>query len=180
MTYNNVSPEILEVFREKLKQKLQQEGEDTLQLSYDDIAEITGISKGTVYKAITRMEELGLLKVHRSHSRKFPNRYQLIEATEEGEPEPTSPEIVVGKMVVQLQREIGHLQRENERKSKILQKLEAFLGQDVLQGVESLVYRMADLEETMLSLDIQKGESLELIERKESGNNTIVTYRVNK
>ena len=73
----NVSQQTLEQFKRAFILKCMETGSDRLQVKYDELAEICGLSKGAVFKAVEVLTEQGFIERIPAESRRIANTYVL-------------------------------------------------------------------------------------------------------
>lgn len=83
---NDVSQETLERFKKAFIERCASERADTITATYDDLADMCGLSRGAVFKAVEALVDEGFLKKHTATSRRFPNQYELTGPTAVGNP----------------------------------------------------------------------------------------------
>ena len=74
---SNVSQQTLEQFKRAFVQKCVETGSTELQLKYDELAEISGLSKGAVFKAVEVLSAQGFIERRPAPSRRIANTYIL-------------------------------------------------------------------------------------------------------
>lgn len=75
---SNVTEQTLDKFKKGLLSRCREEGKNTVQLTYDELAELTNLSKGAVYKSINALSERGFLKKTSHDTRRIANIYTVL------------------------------------------------------------------------------------------------------
>ncbi|MDD2432069.1 MAG: helix-turn-helix domain-containing protein [Bacillota bacterium] len=74
---NNVSQQTLDRFKKAFILKCMEVGSDRLQVKYDELAKICGLSKGAVFKAVEVLTAEGFIERIPAQSRRIANTYVL-------------------------------------------------------------------------------------------------------
>lgn len=69
--------------RDFFLQKAQREGSTVFHATYQEIAEASGVSLGTVVKGLKVLEAEGLIKIKKGPSRRVPNAYAVLTSTDD-------------------------------------------------------------------------------------------------
>lgn len=149
---SNVSQQTLEQFKRAFVQKCVETGSTELQLKYDELAEISGLSKGAVFKAVEVLSAQGFIERRPAPSRRIANTYilkgpidiEIPKKTEEVTFE-TGDDLI--NTVASVRSEIAQLKKENERLRAILK--EEFEGEiqvvaetELPGGMKQLIYQI--------------------------------------
>ncbi len=126
---SNVSQQTLEQFKRAFVKKCIETGSTELQLKYDELATISGLSKGAVFKAVEVLSEQGFIERRPATSRRIANTYILKGPIDFEIPKKT--EIVsfesgsdLINAVANIRNKMYNLEMENERLRAMLNQLE--------------------------------------------------------
>lgn len=97
-------------------------GSTRIQITYDDLAKLSGLSKGAIFKAVKALEDEEKIKKLPSRARRIPNSYLIFTKVEI--PEPTKAEAIglpeYLEMTWELKMKLRRLEQENLELKQIL------------------------------------------------------------
>lgn len=97
-------------------------GSTRIQVTYDDLSKLSGLSKGAIFKAVKALEAENKIKKLPSRARRIPNTYEIYTNVEI--PEPKASEIVdlpeYLEMTRSLKAKLRRLEQENYELKQIL------------------------------------------------------------
>ena len=149
---SNVSQQTLEQFKRAFVKKCIEAGSTELQLKYDDLSTMSGLSKGAVFKAVEVLSEQGFIERRPATSRRIANTYILKGPIDFEIPKKT--EIVsfgsgsdLIEAVANIRSKIHRLERENERLQAMLNQTEdgliEVIAETELPGdLKQLIYKV--------------------------------------
>jgi len=133
----NVDERIVAKVYEVLVGQMKIQDKDKITISHKDIADLAGVSPGTVYKAIKTLEGRNLVRSIPGVSRRFPNSYVLCDG-EQYEQED------IKDILTSLTDRIQRLQEENEQLKSLVGGKEIVARTKLPGGLTQVVYRNKD------------------------------------
>lgn len=117
-----------------LEEQMKIQDKDKITISHKNIADLAGVSPGTVYKAIKTLEGRNLVRSIPGVSRRFPNSYVLCDG-EQYEQED------IKDILTSLTDMIQRLQEENEQLKSLVGGKEIVARTKLPGGLTQVVYR---------------------------------------
>lgn len=149
---NNVSQQTLEQFKRAFVQKCIESGSTKLQLKYDELAKICGLSKGAVFKAVEVLAKQGFLERCPAQSRRIANTYILkgpihLEVPKNTETLTFETGCQLVATVNSIRKRVKDLERENERFRALLSQdcegtIEIITETDLPGNLKQVIYRV--------------------------------------
>jgi len=153
---NNVSQQTLDKFKTTFIKECIERGSYELQLKYDELAELTGLSKGAVFKAVEELSAQGFIERKQAPSRRIPNTYILkgpinmeIPKITEKVSFPSGNELV--ETIIKMKAKMEFLERENERLRVMLHEnlgsqVDIILESELPGSLTQIIYRINNQE----------------------------------
>lgn len=130
----SVDERIVTKVYEVLEEQMKIQDKDKITISHKNIADLAGVSPGTVYKAIKTLEGRNLVRSIPGVSRRFPNSYVLCDG-EQYEQED------IKDILTSLTDMIQRLQEENEQLKSLVGGKEIVARTKLPGGLTQVVYR---------------------------------------
>ena len=130
----SVDERIVTKVYEVLEEQMKIQDKDKITISHKNIADLAGVSPGTVYKAIKTLEGRNLVRSIPGVSRRFPNSYVLCDG-EQYEQED------IKDILTSLTDRIQRLQEENEQLKSLVGGKEIVARTKLPGGLTQVVYR---------------------------------------
>ena len=134
----NVDERIVAKVYEVLVGQMKIQDKDKITISHKNIADLAGVSPGTVYKAIKTLEGRNLVRSIPGVSRRFPNSYVLCDG------EQYEQEEDIKDILTSLTDRIQRLQEENEQLKSLVGGKEIVARTKLPGGLTQVVYRNKD------------------------------------
>lgn len=154
---NTITQQTLNQFKERFVKECSNQGTTELELTYEELSNIVGLSKGATFKAMEALDEKGFIEKIPAASRRFPNKYILrgpIELSEVGVPNFKDGEEFIGSFI--------QLQKELRKKNEEMKELKESFGEDILSGVHSMMEELADYKTKYEKLKMIIGDDVQI------------------